>query len=363
MEKTTNGNRRAHLLSWWSTTTDRRFLEAEVHFRHRWPWLLPMGGLLMMCGDFSAALARGNLTSWLWVPIDALVFLVACIATRYRDLRGTLYVDFFVTLVFITGGLILLGDGMQPKDIEGVTTCLYSPMFYPFLVVLTMFLGFHSSVLPLIFAACAVAVLRSGNMSDGVNILVVTAALMLGCIGFEHSVASLFRELHTELECNQLLLDGATDGFGMVDSQSSELVSASRKMLETFGLHDVQGQRLDTLIDTADHKGLATFFGSAGTGPAAVLVTCTSQRLQFDVRLVPYKMDGTKLGFCIQKLGESRSVAFTHNACHSELLLEEEELDMSAFDLELESAASVYKDTSAKVQNFEKARVGSGAQL
>eukprot|EP00971_Amphidinium_carterae_P036646 720236-Amphidinium_carterae.1 len=35
------------LWRWWSTTSDQRCLESEIHFRHRWPWLLPMGALLL----------------------------------------------------------------------------------------------------------------------------------------------------------------------------------------------------------------------------------------------------------------------------------------------------------------------------
>eukprot|EP00971_Amphidinium_carterae_P112261 2223740-Amphidinium_carterae.1 len=246
--------------------------------------------------DFSNAVLRSDLTSWMWVLIEASVFPVICIATRCIDLRGTLYVDFFLALVYIAGGLIVLGDGLHQPVAEGsdldladhYTSCLNTPLFYPFLVVIATFLGLHSSVVPLIFAACLVAVLRYGSMTDGLPTILLTAVFGCGSMTFEFAVASLFRELHTELECNQLLLDGATDGFGVVDSENCVLVTASPKMLETFGYRSVQGQRLDTLVDTADHGVLAKFFGSVAKGvhPAPVLLTCSSQCSQFDIRLV-----------------------------------------------------------------------------
>eukprot|EP00971_Amphidinium_carterae_P189630 3763864-Amphidinium_carterae.1 len=62
--------------TWWSTTTDKRFLESEINFRHRWPWLLPVMLLLSTSIDLSNAVAHGDLTSWEWVPIDVMMFLI-----------------------------------------------------------------------------------------------------------------------------------------------------------------------------------------------------------------------------------------------------------------------------------------------
>eukprot|EP00971_Amphidinium_carterae_P139082 2756306-Amphidinium_carterae.1 len=128
----------------------------------------------------------------------------------------------------------------------------------------------------------------------------------------EFCTASLFLELLRELECNQLLLDGVTDGFGVVDSETGKLVSVSPKMLDTFECSDLQGKHLESLVDPVDRCVLANFLGAMGKSKlqvAPVLLTCSSAGVQFDARLVPYKMDGTKAAFCVQLVGEQRAVA------------------------------------------------------
>eukprot|EP00971_Amphidinium_carterae_P186218 3696479-Amphidinium_carterae.1 len=36
---------------WWVTTTDKRYLQSELGFRHRWPWLLPLFSLMWLMVD------------------------------------------------------------------------------------------------------------------------------------------------------------------------------------------------------------------------------------------------------------------------------------------------------------------------
>eukprot|EP00971_Amphidinium_carterae_P170575 3380160-Amphidinium_carterae.1 len=79
---------------------------------------MPMGGLLMISVDISNAAVRVDLSSWLCVLMDAFVFLVICFATRIRDLRGTLYVDFFITSVYV----------LAPALIPGRLPVLYNPV-------------------------------------------------------------------------------------------------------------------------------------------------------------------------------------------------------------------------------------------
>eukprot|EP00971_Amphidinium_carterae_P239079 4745901-Amphidinium_carterae.1 len=177
-----------------------------------------MASLQFLVIDFSNAVARGDVGSWVWVPLDIIVFMVMCIATRYRDIRGTLYVDFFFIAIFLCGGLTFFDASMQQGSddesdysAEHYMSCLYSPLLYPLLIVFTTFAGLHSSVVPFIFTACVITVLRSGNMVDGLPTILFTTAVAFGSMSFEFAAAYLFRELHTELECNQRLLDGATD--------------------------------------------------------------------------------------------------------------------------------------------------------
>eukprot|EP00971_Amphidinium_carterae_P109866 2176419-Amphidinium_carterae.1 len=80
-------------------------------------------------------------------------------------------------------------------------------------------------------------------------------------------------------------------------------------MLESFGCHAMQGLRLDTFVDPSDQLALRQFLGVLGNEqPDPILITCSSNASQFDVRLVPYKMNGSTMGFCVQMVGEAQQL-------------------------------------------------------
>eukprot|EP00971_Amphidinium_carterae_P086611 1714067-Amphidinium_carterae.1 len=133
----------------------------------------------------------------------------------------------------------------------------------------------------LVVGACVLQVLRNDTLYDGLGVVMMTVSIGAAVACFEYSAAKLFLELHRQHECNQLLLDGATDGFGVVDSKSGVLVSVSPKMLETFGCSDLHGKNLDTLVDAADRAALPRLFGSVDKGihSTPVLVVGESRSL------------------------------------------------------------------------------------
>eukprot|EP00971_Amphidinium_carterae_P060604 1199491-Amphidinium_carterae.1 len=249
------------LRKWWSVTTDERYVNSEICFRQRWPWLLPMWGLMFLVMDIFVAVDDQQVSGW--IVSDFCFLLVACmISTHHRKLRRTIHIDFVLIVLLLVASFMLppgpgaRGGGGGSPDADSTDNSLqilYGIMFYPLLVVSATYTGFHAAVSPLIVVACMVAVLSSGNMRDGLPVLLLTVCTAAGWVCLEYSAASLFRKLHTQLECNQLLLDGATDGFGVVDSERGVLVSVSPKMAETFGCSDLQARRLDSLIDAADH--------------------------------------------------------------------------------------------------------------
>eukprot|EP00971_Amphidinium_carterae_P258053 5121847-Amphidinium_carterae.1 len=83
--------------------------------------------LLSTLIDLSNAVAHGDLTSWEWVSIDVMMFLIVWFALRYSDLRGTLYLDFFFVLVF-GGGIfawtVVRGSNHQ-AEAEGLDHDLF----------------------------------------------------------------------------------------------------------------------------------------------------------------------------------------------------------------------------------------------
>jgi len=191
------------------------------------------------------------------------------------------------------------------------------------MMVFTVFIGVHTLVVPLICSVTMLGVVMATTWDDAFPILVLTATTATVCFQFEYSVAHMYRQLRAERDCNQRLLDSATDGFGVVDCNSGVLLNVSPKMMDSFDCNDMQGQHLESYVDTFDQAALRTFLGVADNKqPDPILITCLSKTSQFEVRLVPYKMDGTTMGFCVQTVGESRSNVVDRVAapasCHTE---------------------------------------------
>eukprot|EP00971_Amphidinium_carterae_P051036 1004833-Amphidinium_carterae.1 len=192
---------------WWSTTTDKRYLRSEMTLRYRWSSFLPLVAFASFAVDVTAAI--GGTTSWMQPACDIVLLLILCIASSRSDLRATLCVDYFWVALFLIG----LQSGMQ-----------HTPVNYLVMVVFLRLCGFHTSVAPAVCIACIKSVLDCGSLAEGFPVTVATAFVAAGSMGSEFSLASLYLELHRERECNALLLDGATDGFGVVDSSTGRVL-------------------------------------------------------------------------------------------------------------------------------------------
>jgi len=294
---------------WWDTTSDPKFLQSDVSLRRRWWWLLPCMALLTLATDCSSALVGHG--TWSWVAVDG-VFVVAAMAfSSSQALIGKLYVDSVLTAGFIIGAWCTPQSGTYATGAghdSDYMSCFSGPFGYLLMMVFTHFVGLHTVVLPFICLSCMATVLTTLTLAEAIPMLFLSVSTAAGCCSFEFAVAYLYRELQSQLECNRLLLDTATDGFGVVDSEDGLLVSASPKMLQTFRCSDMLGLSLRGFVVESDHGELARFLCGADAVKGGALVTCSAQTLQFEVRLVPYRMDGSKIAFCVQMVGEPRKI-------------------------------------------------------
>eukprot|EP00971_Amphidinium_carterae_P239959 4763657-Amphidinium_carterae.1 len=254
------------------------------------------------------------------VATDILMIVVAFTLSSRKSFVGTLYMDFLIGGGFMIQCCLSLDseqigvlheDGNQSVSLG---TCFWSPFGNLLAFVGLVLVGIHTFVAPFVLLPGVIVVLTRASTAELLPYLGLGIILWTISMQFEYATAYLFRQLQAELACNQRLLDGATDGFGVVDSEHGVVVSASPKMLSTFGCSEMQGQHLDAFVDSGDVGNLAGFLGAAVHDsvpqvPVPVLVTCSSQKMQFDVRMVPYKMDGFKIGFIVQMVGERRSIS------------------------------------------------------
>jgi len=264
-------------------------------------------------------------SSLILVP-DILIILAAFALTSSKRVIGTLCVDCIIGLAFFWNGWSAIGNesiGLSPGDV-GSFSCTHGPFGYILGMVFIVFVGVHTFTVPCILLPCIVAVWTRTSSTEAIPFVVLSTVMAFLCVQFEFATAYLFRQLQAELECNQRLLDNATDGFGVVDCERGVVMSASPKMLQTFGFSEMQGRHLSTLVDSSERDALGSFLGTDGKGSVPVLLTCSSQATQFEVRFVPYKMDGSKTGFFVQMVGESRKILrdappppAQHGSCHA----------------------------------------------
>jgi len=187
--------------------------------------------------------------------------------------------------------------------------------WYPVTMVCMALAGVHSLAVVWLWALTMVAwcVGLGAGMPEAAAlywepIVSLTMLIGAGSIALEFAMALLHREWQTQLGCKETLLEQVTDGFGAVDAQTGVIHAASPKLLETLG-SSLVGQTLASALSDEDCAALVKFFGEAvpgGSPPEAVLLTWTSEEVEFDVRMVPYHLEGSRVGFCVQRMGEQR---------------------------------------------------------
>eukprot|EP00403_Amphidinium_massartii_P005380 CAMPEP_0178382440 /NCGR_PEP_ID=MMETSP0689_2-20121128/6493_1 /TAXON_ID=160604 /ORGANISM="Amphidinium massartii, Strain CS-259" /LENGTH=628 /DNA_ID=CAMNT_0020002641 /DNA_START=143 /DNA_END=2026 /DNA_ORIENTATION=- len=278
--------------------------------RSSWKTLLPAIALLNLVMDvMSSLLGAGEL--W-WTLGDLPFTFVACAYALAPIGSDCLLVDLVLVLLIGSANYTDFLAAME-KDVElgESSTCrgVMATMWFPTLLCCSFFAGVHSLgifTLWVLSMACCMVVSNSAMANE---MMVSISLLAAGCMALEFIIALLYCEWQSQRQCNQRILDGATDGFGVVDCQSGLVLEASPKMLKTMGKDDLVGQPLWSVLDVRDHPAVARFLGdpSRDQHPVDVLVTCCwSSRLQLDLRMVPYRLDGTHIGFCVQKAGEAR---------------------------------------------------------
>mmetsp|Transcript_46873 Transcript_46873/g.111570 ORF Transcript_46873/g.111570 Transcript_46873/m.111570 type:complete len:711 (-) Transcript_46873:352-2484(-) len=299
---------------WWRITTDPGLLESRTSRRRCWQWLWPLLSIVITIADYTASLnGSGNPAS---ASLDAILVVLAC-ALAWRGFPiGNVLLDVVIGTL-VTGSIFY---EQQTATIEVRSCSAFGVVSYVEVCVFMSLIGMHSIVVILNMVFCIITALTTESLlHDAGPMVVVTLFASIGMVCLEYFLASMFHELQSQLDCNQRLLDFATDGFGIVDTRTRVLSNMSPKMAQTLGVKELQGFDLGSFVDLSDHPTLARFLGqdassSASTQPEAVLVTCHTGMVQFDARLVPYKLheDSLRIGFCIQMLGEVRSV--TENA-------------------------------------------------
>eukprot|EP00403_Amphidinium_massartii_P004385 CAMPEP_0178381446 /NCGR_PEP_ID=MMETSP0689_2-20121128/5986_1 /TAXON_ID=160604 /ORGANISM="Amphidinium massartii, Strain CS-259" /LENGTH=638 /DNA_ID=CAMNT_0020001627 /DNA_START=1 /DNA_END=1917 /DNA_ORIENTATION=- len=292
---------------WWRITADSGYLGSRISRRPAWKIVVPLSSIVIFTID-SIGVVSGSVGRGWWLIADALIVgvSVAVTNTRFAINIGTVKPDVVLGLTISIAGFL-----MEASESSNEHTCsalgLMDTSFY---IMLMLCLGFHSLVATMFWVMCALTCLLA---REGLLVFIITTVVWLACLCLEFTLASMHHNWMEELSCNQRLLDCTTDGFGVVSFVDGVVLESSPKMAETLGSHDIIGRPFASLVDCSDHAALVALLGMAGRGvpPAPVLLTCVSEATQqhIDVRLVPYRLKGSQLGICIQKLGEPRSFA------------------------------------------------------
>jgi len=305
------GMMRRAVLLWFRTTTNRDYLQSPISRRRWWKWFWPTITTLALVSDAAAVVAGSG--AWSTVCGDAaflLITLLVCV--RYTLQLTTIRADLVLGLSFLANvawwmlQLSLAKDGLITLDAGSLSMVI---LFF-------CCLGVHSSI-SLLTLVCGIISKICFAASEWEDIMYCILELMISsaaAVILEFCIASLYQDLQAKAACNQQLLDFATDGFGAVQSASWRLTQVSQKMAETFACSEAEliGRPLDELIDERDRGYVKTFLDDAakGSAPAASLVTASAGGWQFEVRLMPYKIDadGAQIGFCMQLVGEMRAI-------------------------------------------------------
>jgi len=300
------GRTRALVSHWWQVTTDAAFLKSGISRRRFWKVLLPAVPLFFFLMDGLSAILWKQPA--LWAVFDALLFMGACLYASSMS-SANLWADAVLSLVLSCLGAAFFFS--PPANDTDACSVLYT-LEFPITIVIMFCVGFHSLACVWFSAVGALCCLFAPQLSSQASTLIITTStiLVIGFATLEYLVALLYHGWCTQLECNRRLLDAATDGFGIADGCSGEILSASPKLFATFGNSQLVGCRFESIVIAEDRATLTTrFLQGGGTASACetVMVTCqVQQHWQQDLRLVPYYLEGSRLGFCVQKIGEAR---------------------------------------------------------
>eukprot|EP00403_Amphidinium_massartii_P034941 CAMPEP_0178450490 /NCGR_PEP_ID=MMETSP0689_2-20121128/43153_1 /TAXON_ID=160604 /ORGANISM="Amphidinium massartii, Strain CS-259" /LENGTH=701 /DNA_ID=CAMNT_0020075961 /DNA_START=57 /DNA_END=2163 /DNA_ORIENTATION=- len=297
---------------WWDTTTNRSFLTSKISRRASWRVTFPLVCFFFFLLDIIGVFVGDSKAAARWMVIDGCFFAVATKFAFSPAATSTLMPD--AVLAFVLSIVCCCVD-VSSSDVE-VNCASFGPFWLSYGMMVSFFLGFHGLLTVWLWILGAVNCLTSSlDRSICVQVMADSAVIGCGCLIMEFTIASLYQKLQMELDCNQRLLDSATDGFGIVDSLTGKIVQASNKMCERFVASDasgtVVGMQLSSFVAHRDQVALGGFFGDAqhGLPPKAVLVTCIVADTNFEARLVPYKLQGTQIGFGVQIVGEMRVAA------------------------------------------------------
>ena len=134
----------------------------------------------------------------------------------------------------------------------------------------------------------------------------------------EYCMALLFSELQAQLETTGRLLDGATDGFCVIDLATNQMSGVSAQLADTFGCNELDGARLIDFVEHQD-KQKVRFNSLGGDGKTSdydeddlrpILVTCyrkstprAHHTCQFDAQISPYAARHGRLHVFVKVLG------------------------------------------------------------
>jgi len=240
--------------------------------------------------------------AWWWPMADVPYILGACGGLSYIGTHS-LKLDLVMTAV-MTGSA--LSSYLSNQDIQFILA------YFPCVMGCLVFLGVHSLANVWLWMESVAWCLSMSPLSEVPDwqwlTLTTTTLIAAGSVALEFTVASLYQEWQRQLHCNEKLLDGATDGFGVVDRLTGVVLTASPKLLETLESELVGESLWSGAASDRDAAALAQFFGDAARSisPQASLLTWTSESMEFEVRMVPYQLQGDQIGFCVQRLGEKR---------------------------------------------------------
>jgi len=299
------------LKHWWRVTSNRDYLQSGISRRPAWKLLFPVVSVMNLLLDLTLIL-RSEGRPWLLLA-DLPLALAGCLYAVLPSIgAGSLMVDGVLAL---TSTAVYSLTTVYSSDFDGDATpsdVASSEAWLPAFLVCIAFAGFHSLVVLWLWVLNTAAILAFPKYPVELQwqLILSMGVTCIGAVAMEYNIANLYSQWQLQLRCNQRLLDGASDGFGTVSAVDGTVLAASPKMVETLGDRSLVGKPLQSgVLDPRDRPALASFFGIAREGPipSAVLVTWSSGSSECELRMVPYELQDSTIGFCVQRVGEVRS--------------------------------------------------------
>eukprot|EP00403_Amphidinium_massartii_P017606 CAMPEP_0178429246 /NCGR_PEP_ID=MMETSP0689_2-20121128/30702_1 /TAXON_ID=160604 /ORGANISM="Amphidinium massartii, Strain CS-259" /LENGTH=287 /DNA_ID=CAMNT_0020051059 /DNA_START=133 /DNA_END=993 /DNA_ORIENTATION=+ len=196
------------------------------------------------------------------------------------------------------------------EGVNGESDIEAGVLWFPSILSLTAFTGFHGLSIIVMWAVSVSFCLAFPAANSDMTFLSMftTTSIAVGAVAMEFTIALLYHKWQRLLRCNEKLLERATDGFGAVDCSTGVVLSASLNLQETLGSTLVGTSLGSGIVHGTDSAALAKFFGDAEHSllPEIVLVTWSAESFELDMRMVPYQLQDSQVGFCVQTMGERR---------------------------------------------------------